>query len=403
MKKVITLALCAAFAGSICAQKNVVKQAEKLAGKNDQIGDARGLIQQAMNNPETQNDPKTYMTAGKIEYDAFDNSYKKQMINPQDPSINTDEMGQQLQNGYNFYMKALALDSMPNEKGKTLQNHKGILSILNGHVNDFYNSGIAYYGNKKYYPEAYDAFMTYGDFITSPYASKEVKAIPDTVVGEAFYNAGISAWLGNNPEAGAVAFKKARLTNPDKKDSYIYEIACWQNIAGKDSLKVEQAQNEIINAAQAGYDKFGIEQPIFINNIINSLVSSNKIDQALEVLAKAIGENPNNAALYGLRGFVYDRAEKDAESEADYRKAASMPDVDFETLKNAAKKIYRVGAEKLNEINASNDPAAKQNLKTNYFDVAKQITDKAKTMKPDDTDLNYVIENIDYALETYFN
>lgn len=402
MKKIFTLALCFSIAGTICAQKNVVKQAEKLAGKNDQIGDARTLIQQAMNDPETQNDPKTYMIAGKIEYDAFDNSYKKQMINPKDPSINTDEMGEQLQNGYKYYMKALALDSVPNEKGKNLLNHKGILSILNGHVNDFFNSGIAYYGNKKYYPEAYDAFMTYGDFASSPYASKEIQALPDTVIGEAYYNAGISAWLGNNVDKGAVAFKKSRLKNPEKKDSYIYEIACWQNIAQKDSARVDDAQAGIFEAAQAGYDKFGMEQPIFINNIINSLVSNNKIDESLDVLSVAISKNPESAALYGLRGFVYDRADKDAESEADYRKAAEMPDVDFETLKNAAKKVFRIGTAKMNELDGSN-PAAKQELKKNYFEVAKKITDKAKTMKQNDSDLDYVIENIDYALETYFN
>lgn len=56
MKKILTFALCLAAAGSISAQKQVVDQANKLAGKNDKITEARDLIKQAAANPETQND-----------------------------------------------------------------------------------------------------------------------------------------------------------------------------------------------------------------------------------------------------------------------------------------------------------------------------------------------------------
>lgn len=106
MKKILTFALCLAAAGSISAQKQVVDQANKLAGKNDKITEARDLIKQAAANPETQNDARTYFVAGKIEFDAFDNSFKKQMINPKDPSVNPLEMGEQLLNGYQEFLKA---------------------------------------------------------------------------------------------------------------------------------------------------------------------------------------------------------------------------------------------------------------------------------------------------------
>lgn len=107
MKKILTIALCSLAVCSVSAQKSVVDQANKLAGKIDQIGQARELIQQAINNPETQNDARTYYTAGKIEFDAFDKAYGKQMINPQDKDVNPLEMGQELINGYNAFLKAL--------------------------------------------------------------------------------------------------------------------------------------------------------------------------------------------------------------------------------------------------------------------------------------------------------
>ncbi|MDE7343374.1 MAG: hypothetical protein K2N19_05090, partial [Muribaculaceae bacterium] len=69
MKKVITMALCIAAVGSMSAQKANVDGAKKLSGKFDKIEEARNLIKQAMENPETANDANTYYVAGKIEFD----------------------------------------------------------------------------------------------------------------------------------------------------------------------------------------------------------------------------------------------------------------------------------------------------------------------------------------------
>lgn len=403
MKKILTLALCFAAVGSISAQKQVVDQAAKLSGKNDKIEEARGLIQQAAANPETQDDARTYYVAGKIEYDAFDNMFKRQMINPQDPQVNLLEMGAELLNGYNQFVKALSLDSVPNAKGEIKPKFsKDIASKINGHFNDYFNAGGTFYNEKKFYPEAYEAFMIYGNMPSQQFASKEVKATPDSVVNTAYFNAGISAYSGNQLEAAANAFKHARLNNSDNAQNYIYELACWQYIAGQDSTKVDVAKGQILEIAKDGHKKFGIVQPIFFNNLINSLVLDEKIDEALAEVTEAINANPDNAGLYGLRGYVNDRKGDDDASVADYKKAASFPNVDFETLKNASKKIFRVGTQKWNNIEGAT-PEQRNEIKTEYFQYAKGITDRAKEMNAEDSDLQYVIENIDYALETFFN
>lgn len=403
MKKILTFALCMVAAGSMSAQKQVVDQAAKLAGKNDKIAEARNLIQQAASNPDTQNEARTYFVAGKIEYDAFDNSFKKQMINPKDPSVKPLEMSEQLLKGYEAFLKALSLDSVPNAKGEIKPKFsKDIASKINGHFNDYFNAGGTFYNEKKFYPEAYQAFMIYGEMPDKAFASKEVKATPDSVVNTAFFNAGISAYAGNNLEAGANAFKHARLNNSDNPQNYIYELACWQYLAGQDSTKVDIAKKEIMEIAQDGHKKFGLAQPIFINNLINSLVLDNRIDEALSEINALVAQNPENPSLYGLRGYVNDRKGDDDASVEDYKKAASLPNVDFETLKNASKKIFKVGTQKWNNIEGAT-PEQRNEIKTKYFQYAKGITDKAKAMNADDSDLQYVIENIDYALETFFN
>lgn len=407
MKKILTLALTMAVAGSMMAQKQVVDQASKLSGKTDKIAEARSLIDQAKNNAETKNDARTYYVAGKIELDAFDEGFKKKMINPNDASVSAVDMGQQLLNAYNNFIQALPLDSVPDDKGKVKPKFaKEIISKLNGHFNDFFNAGGSFYNEKKYYPEAYTAFMVYGTMPQQPWADKSITSIPDSVINTGFFNAGLSAYAANQLEPAAKAFKAARLNNTDNPNTYIYELACWQYIANGDSTKLDEAKQHIEEVSKAGYEKFGMSQPIFVNNLINSLVLNNKMNDALalvdNLIAKPGNDNKTLASLYGLRGFVNDRAGNDDASIADYRKAAETPDVDFETLKNAAKKIFRAGTTKWNSIEGA-APEQRNDLKVNYFEYAKKLTDRAKEMNSDDTDLNYVIESVDYALTTFFN
>ena len=133
-------------------------------------------------------------------------------------------------------------------------------------------------------------------------------------------------------------------------------------------------------------------------------MEQNQEQQAIDLIGSLIAEN-ESAALYGLRGYVYDRMGKDMESEADYRKAASMEDADFETLKNAGKKIFRRGTELWNEIegNSAEANAKRKEVRENYWGRAFEIANKAKMIKPADanaSDLDYLLDQINYALES---
>lgn len=400
MKRILTLALCATVAGGMFAQKAVVDQAAKLKGKADKIAEARSLIEQASKNPETANDVRTYYVGGKNEFDLYDNARTKQMINPQDKSIDPMAMAEQLINGYNMYVRALPLDSVPDEKGKIKAKHsKEIIAAFNNHFNDFFNAGGTFYNAKKFYPEAYQAFMIYGMMPQQPYAAKVVKEVPDSVINTAFFNAGLSAYAGNALPEAANAFKQGRLNNSDNPQNYIYELACWQYMVNNDSTIENQAKKEIEEIALAGFKKFGTEPMIFVNNIVNSYILENRAQEALNLVEGQLKNEPENAALYGLLGYIYDRMDNDEQSIANYMKAASFANTDYETLKNAAKKLLKTGTEKLN---ATEDRAARQALKDQYFVPAKEITDRAKQIKADDSDLNYIIDNIDYAITTYF-
>ena len=311
MKKVITMALCLTAVGSLSAQKVNVDNAKKLSGKFDKIEEARTLIRQAMENPETANDAQTYYVAGKIEFDAYDKGLQAGMINPEDPSANPEAMAQELLNGYNYFLKALPLDSVPNEKGEIKPKvSKDIVNKISGHTNDFFaKAGATMYEMKKYYPEAYQSFMIYADMPDQAFLGNKAPKLDDTSRALAYFNAGLSAYVGNELIDAANAFRKARNFGYNDEESnganaYVYEIACWQNLMQRDTTMNDEAQARIMDVAKAGNEKFGIAQPVFLNNLVNAYVIAEDFDNALNTVNNLLAANPENSNLYGLRGFT---------------------------------------------------------------------------------------------------
>lgn len=399
MKKLISLALCSVAIFAANAQNATVEQAKKLAGKTDKIEEARSLIKEALSNPETANQAVTPYTAGKIEWDAYEKNQAVQLVNPD--KVNPVEMGKELINGYNYFLQVFPLDQLPNAKGEVKPKYtKELQKKIAGKYGDFWNSAVVFYNEKMYYPEAYEAFMIHGDIPGLELLGKDRPAVQDTVRALSYFNAGVSAFASDKIEEASVAFRKACENNYNDPQAYIYEIACWQNIEQRDSTREKEARENIFAAARRGYDKFGMSQPLFLNNMVNSLVNESKENEAIDLVNDALGKNPDNAGLYGLRGYIYDRLDNEENSEADYRKAAELPGVDYETLANVVKKLIRIGQNKWNNIELG-DPdsrAKKQNVRSNYFEAAKKYAEKAKTLTDNPGDMDYLIENIDYLL-----
>lgn len=403
MRKILTTALCFAAIGTLSAQKASVDQAQKMAGKLDKIEEARTMIKGAMTNDETAKDARTYYVAGKIEFDAFDEGYKKLMINPNDEKVNKLEMGKQLINGYNYFMKGMPLDSVPNEKGQVKPKYaKDMASRISGHHSDYFSYGGELYNNKLYYPEAYNAFLIYGDVPEYDWASKETKAVADTTLALAYYYAGISAYSGSQVADAAKALAKARKKGITDPQSLVYEIACWQNLASNDSTLEEISKKTIQEIATDGYKTFGMQQPLFINSLASTFVENEDYPSALSLVNEQIGKTPDEPSLYTLRGWIYDRkGGSDDAALADYVKGASFENADVETLNRAARKLYNHGTVVWNSIEG-NDAAKRNEVKVNYWEKAKSLLDRALALDPNNYDSEQILESVNYALETYF-
>lgn len=398
MKKLFIIALCAATLTGANAQKANVDAAKKMAGKTEKITEARKAIQQAMQDPSTATAPNTYIVAADVEYKAYDSEKKKLGINATDASAEQKMvMDSYLLEAYPQVLNIIKYsDNDP--KGKALQE---AVKRFEKYAQNYYTAGANFYGAEKYYPEAYNAFMYFGDIATNPIMVGHLN-IPDSVAATSYYYAGLAGWSGKELEKATVAFANARKNGISDPQSFIYELATWQNLMQSDSTIVTKAQNAIFELSKAGFQKFGMDKPIFLSNMVSVLIDQNKGAEALNELNAIIATNPSSFIL-GLRGFVNDRMGNEEASVNDYRTAANDPNADFETLVNAAKKIFRSGTEKWNAIDATQANASelRKQIRNDYFIASKSIVDIAKAKAPEgDTSLDYLMEQLEYALNS---
>lgn len=411
MKKLMTTALCLAFlsSGIATAATNIVDQAEKatkgMTPKTSDLLEARKLIKEALNDPQFNQDAKTYYVAGNIEMKLYDNGFNAKATGQNNSETDAEVMGEELMTGYNYLLKALPLDSVPDAKGKIKTKYsKDINKLIKDHNLDFFRVGADYYTAGKSYPEAYDAFMVYVNLPED--MMKDLNKLQPQNVPNAYFYGALGAYNAGEYDKSAEAFRKARLTGFEGPDPYINEMASWSAIVRGDESRADEARANMQAVAKAGYEAFGLEQPLFINNLISAMVNDNKEAEALAQVNDLIGANPDNSNLYGLRAYIYSVQSKDDEALADYTKAATFENAPFEVLKNASEKFYRVGVAKFSELDFTSPDiaAAKQDIKTKYFDTAKNYAMRAKADENNgnDPEVANLIDSIDYIIETNY-
>lgn len=318
MKSINIIGLCLlTTASAASAQKAVVKEAENAMKSGKPFTEVVQIMTPAFTNAETEKQAQTYFVPGKAGFKEYDDVLgKKQIgvIKPDDPKVI--EAANALLGGYEYFLKALPLDSLPDEKGKVKTKYsKEILSTLKGHQNDYNLAAVDFY-NAKEYGKAYQSWDIFLTIPSNPMFAKEnMQQYPDSTLSEIAFNQGIAAWQGNEFGNAVKAFQKAIDLGYGKKAVYEYGIAVAT--AAKDN-------DAVMKFAVAGNDKFGNEGPEFLNQIVNYYLQTEKYDEALKFLQDGIAQNPNNAQYYALEGIIYDNQKERAKATETYKKALSL-------------------------------------------------------------------------------
>lgn len=390
MKKFSILGLCLISAATSFAQMDAVKDAERaLKSGNPDHNAIRAQLTPAFTNPESKDAAQTWFVAGKNEFDLYDNLFAKKSIGQE---VNDKEIGNAIIDGYKYFMTALPLDTVVNEKGKVKTKYsKDIIKAITSHYNDFNNAAI-FLWEVKDYEGAYKAWDIYLSIPQNEVMRKNITVPHDTIMGELAYNQALAAWQADRLDSALVAFDHARSLGYDKKALFDYAI----------SVAAQSMKNDVVYALAAdAYKLYGKEDSKYISLVINGYIDAKEYDKAHKAIEEALASDPNNGELYDVKGIIYESTkEKDKALEC-YKKAVELNP-------GFARSQYNLGRMLCEKAYAINDGAANlsqdEYLKVRDEQIfpllreASQYLEKAYELDENQRDALIYLRNVYYNL-----
>ena len=295
MKKVLTLCVVALAGLSATAQQQVVKDAERAMKDGKTYKEVVSIITPAFTNPETANQAITWFIPGKAGFKLYDDYTGLKAFNKL-PENGDKDMVEALIGGYDNFIKALPLDSVPDAKGKVKPKYsKEIVNTIAGHYNDFNVSAVEFW-NLKDYANAYKSWGIYTSLPENPVFAKALQNVPaDTIMAEIMYNQALAAWQMDDLDKSLDAFMRAKAKGYNKKQLYDYAIAV-ASMAKKNDI--------VTSLAEEALPLYGSEDSNYIGFIIQSYVNDKRYPEAMAMIDKAIQADPFNAQYYVIKGIL---------------------------------------------------------------------------------------------------
>ncbi|MFG6385554.1 MAG: hypothetical protein K1V80_03650 [Muribaculaceae bacterium] len=392
MKKHLVLAAAAFFAGSMAmsAQMQVLKDAERAQKGGEAPAKVVEIITPAFTNSETANLAQTYYIPGKAMFGEFDKLFGLKSLGRLGDG-DAKKMADDLMQGYDFYMKALPLDTVVDAKGKVKTKYsKDIINTIAGHVSDYNDAAITYWDVKDY-KGAYNAWKVFLDiYEVEPFKSKNTP-LQDTVLAEVYFNQALAAWQADSLRNALNSFEKAHAKGYNKKTLYDYALSVSTGLKDNDAM---------FKWAQLGNEIYGKEDPNYLGYMINVYLQQKEYDKAFTTIDAAIASDPNNSQYYFVKGVLYDNMDKKADAKAMFAKAIELNDSNVQAL-------TQYGAALCQEAYALSDQAPTSAAESQaYFDQkikplfeeAATYLEKAWQLDNENMDALRYLENIYYNL-----
>ena len=364
-----------------CAQTSNVRGADRLSdGSKPNYPEARNLIQQAIENPETKDDPKTWYTAGLIEERAFTGENQKSLKGePQD----LPNMYKALLAMHEYYTKTYEIDHQPNDKGKVRPKfEKKISKAYEENLLYYINAG-GYYMEQKDFKNALKAFQAFREIKRSPLFEGEKIAQPDSNSMMVDFFAIITAYQAGDKQH-AIQYGE-ELKGNGYRQNEVYQILAQTYIEEGDTANY-------ITTMREGLKLFP-KEPYYSVNLINTYIVQNKYDEARAFLTQAIELNPENPQLYDVMGKLYEESNEE-EAIKWFSKALEVDPNYVESLCNIGRIYYNKAVEVSDKEEGG--MAAAQEKRKALLNKALPYLEKAYSINPDAS--YYLLGNIYYAL-----
>ena len=374
MKKMILLGAAAIMmASSASAQMSLVKDLAKKAGSGnpEALMEVLQNIEPAFTNPETANDVLTWYTDGKAAFGIFDKFYEAKLLGQ---PVDDNMMNEVLSSAYDYYLKALPLDSIVEMDKKTGQPKlnsdgtkkvktkysKDIIGALTSHMGDIANAGNVYLQNSNW-ENAASAFGNYADLASSDFAIKNGVAAADSTLSQVRFFQGYSQYQIQKFADAYENFTKAR--------------------------KLGYTDNNIVDF-----------QTSSLANMIQAMLDKNEYDKANNFIDNALKGDPMNATLHDIKGFTVELQNGIDAALPFYRKATEVDATYANGFFDVGRCLY-LQAQKIidDNPNATNKELIPK-IKPIY-DEAIPFLKKAAELNTEDTKAKNVLDDILYKFE----
>lgn len=391
MRTITFLGLCVAASIAANAQTSVVKEAEQKS-KEGKYLDAISTIQPALTNPETSKMANTWYIPGKAGMEYYKEQYLNKTIGK---TVDGAKMGHALIDGYNYLLTALPLDSVPDAKGKIKPKYsKEIVKLIKENY-DHFNNAAVFLWDAQDYQGAYDAWAIVINSPSNPVLGANApKAYPDSTMADIIFNQGLAAWQLDSIKMSLASFEKAIAIGYDKPQVYDYAISHAARLEDND---------KVYALAEEAYKKFGSENPLYLQLMINGRIEKQQYEEAAKMLDDAIAVTPNDAQLYNIKGVLY-------ESMKDNNKARELYLQAIQIDPTHAQAQYNYGRQLCTEAYEINDKAQESNMPNSeyqklreeklnpLFRQAAEHLEIALNADPDNHDVKTYLRNVYYNL-----
>lgn len=327
MKKSVILGLCLLTATGLSAQMSLVKEVEgKTKGYNTNLTQARKDIAPALKNPESKDNAQTWFVAGNIEFGDYDDMFKKKAVGENPDPV---KMGKALIDGYNYFMIAFPLDSVPEVDKKTGEKKldkdgkvkvktkysKDMAKKLAENHNQYLTIGQTLWDVQDY-AGAYEVWNIYTNMPFNKSLGEMVPPAPDNnALGQIYYFEGLAAWQAAKLDTALTSFDKAVELGYQEPALYDYAISV--------AAQKNDTPRVMAYAATAN-DLYGDSISKYLTIIINEKINEKEYESAQALLEKAIKLNPNNAEYYDVMGILYQSQNKLDEARKYIQKAVEL-------------------------------------------------------------------------------
>ena len=379
MKKVLFTAALFFAACAASAQESVVKEAKSAKANPEE---AAKIIEPALADPTTANDPETWKLAGDFQKAIYDDENMKLYL--PGGKADTARLYNSLAKMFEYYMKCDEVEQAKVKSGelKKPKLRKKLAKELATVRPQLTNAGIEAF-NSNNYPNALKYFGLFVDAPASPVFEDNAEIKNDTLT-PLFAN--YAALAANFVKDNAAIIKYATIGKEHKEEGY-RSLMCLAEVYGKGETP-DSAQ--WLATIKEGVEKFPAQE-YFIGNLMDFYIQKGKVDEGLTQIDAVLAKNPSPYFMYVKGVLQYEKKDYDAA-------IATFNEIIAKNAEFVAEAYSKIGdcyffqrqsiEEETSKISMDDPKYAEGEAKVkDFYSKAQPFYEKAKELAPDNKQL----------------